>query len=180
MYETEAAQPPVGPKRRAKAANAFVWVVIGLALVTLAGLGVKAGMLLADNNTNALIPAEARANASFPLYQPSPLPDGYTIKAGGVRYANPPGMLTIPIEAVSGHQMVMTQQALPKALTFEELRGQGKTIEGVPGEAAVSNVEGRNVASMITRDRKTLIILNTTNATEDELVRVMKSLKPLE
>jgi hypothetical protein len=179
MHEQEHPAPPAAAKKQTAASRAVLVAVIGLVLVALAGLGVKVGIMLASR-TVPLIPANMQAAAQFPLYQPSPLPEGYTASAEEVTYAGEAGVLMLPITAASGHKLVLTQQALPKGMTYETLLGKGKPIEGAPGEAAISHVEGRNVASMIARGGKTLVIVNSMDGTPEELTRVLKSLKPVD
>jgi hypothetical protein len=163
-------------KKHRKAST--IWLAIGiffaLALVV-------AGVLLtlAIRANSSPLPATIRKEPHFTHYYPDDTLNGFTVAKARITYDAATEVLVIPIQNGQGHKVTLTQQSAPPNLTFKDLQGQGKVIDGVAGgQAAISNVEGRIVASILTTDN-TLILLNSTSATSEEVSAIAKSLQPL-
>jgi hypothetical protein len=136
-------------------------LIIGAVVAT--GIVVVIGAVLglgAMRRSQQPFPARISNAAPFPLYYPTPLPNGYNVTKDQIQYD-------------LNNRAVM----VPNAVSFNDLLGKGKIIPGARGEAAISSVEGRTVASMISADHKTLILLNSEEATSEELTTLVTALK---
>jgi hypothetical protein len=136
-------------------------------------------LVVAIHRASGPVPAFIRKDVKFTVYFPNGSPSGYTALKSDIAYSNSTGTLQIPLNNPAGHSVTITEQAAPGGLPFSRLQGQGTFIDGAQGQAAISNVEGRNVASMISSDHKTLIFINTKHATQEELTSLTRSLQPL-
>ena len=162
------------PKKR----PSTIWLVTA-GIICCALLGVAIWLAVAIQRTvSAPISPAIRNAAHFPLYYPDKLADGYTLRTQRTNYDRQKDVLIMEYGA-NDHVMTFTQQAAPASLTFDKLKGRGTVIEDVHGQAAISNIEGRKVVSMLSSDRKTLIIVNSQNASDEELTRFTQSLVPL-
>jgi hypothetical protein len=153
-------------------------LIIGAVVAT--GIVVVIGAVLglgAMRRSQQPFPARISNAAPFPLYYPTPLPNGYNVTKDQIQYDLNNRAVMVPITTVTGHRIALTEQAKPNAVSFNDLLGKGKIIPGARGEAAISSVEGRTVASMISADHKTLILLNSEEATSEELTTLVTALK---
>lgn len=124
------------------------------------------------------LPAAILKNATFPIYYPFGDPDGFTPNTEHASYDTNEKVFILPLRNINTHEVTVSEQAMPSTLHFKDLIGQGKVLDGVHGQAVINSIEGRNVGTMISPDNKTLIILNSLNATNDELTDIFKSLRP--
>ena len=118
-------------------------------------------------------------HVAFPLYYPDLRGSDFTIRSSDIVFNRLPVVLLMPISNSVGHHITISEQAKPSNLTTDQLLGQGAVITNVNGQAGVSNVEGRNVAFFVSPDNKTLILLNSSDASTDELTALVELLRPV-
>jgi hypothetical protein len=111
------------------------------------------------------------------IYYPDPLPGSFKLETGSVQYSR--GILSYRL-ADSKHQMVtITVQSVPSDLSNSTIQGK----ESVPtsyGTATISQVEGRTSGYLITKDKRTLIILNANDQIDSAAFKdVVRALKPM-
>jgi hypothetical protein len=123
------------------------------------------------------VPSAILGKANFTVYYPEGNLDNIHIDPKSIRYDENANIIQMTATTPAQHRITISEQALPNTLTFDRLKGQGAVIKDVPGQAAISNVEGRIVASMITSDNKALILLNSTDASSDELTTLLKNMR---
>ena len=113
------------------------------------------------------------------LYYENTLPLGFTINPSAVSYHD--GILFIPVTAGDGRQVVITEQALPETFSKSNDIIGSENIDGADGQAALSHVEGRTTATMISKDRKTMVIINDVSGVGSSAVKdLLRSLKPVD
>ncbi|HSX17209.1 MAG TPA: hypothetical protein VLH86_03855 [Patescibacteria group bacterium] len=123
------------------------------------------------------IPAAVTSKITFPVYYPKGSPSSFTIAREQISYDETTTVLQMPAtSSLSNHAATISEQPLPGKLTFDQIKGEGTVIDGAKGQAAVSNVEGRMVAVMIDAGHKTLILVNSTDASKEELTAIVRSL----
>ena len=152
----------------------LIWIIAAVAAVVVVG---AVWWLL--GRSSSPLPAAILKDATFPIYYPFDSPDGFTANAASAKYDTGGQVFILPLKNINTHEVTLTEQAMPSTLHFQDLVGQGKVLDGINGRAVISNVEGRNVGTMISPDNKTLIILNSLNASNDELTHIFKSLRPV-
>jgi hypothetical protein len=166
-----------GMEREKTAKTSRIWLV-AISATVLALVGCAATLAVAIlRNSSSPFPPSVRDNANFTLYAPKGQPAGYKIDKTRISFDKQRKIVVIPLDGPNNHHATLSEQPLPEGLTFDTLLGKGKVIDDTPGQAAISNIEGRTVASMISTDHKTLILLNSANASADELTAIMKSLQ---
>jgi hypothetical protein len=136
-------------------------------------------VLRKDTNTPATtFPAVLRAPTFSVLYYTSSPPLGFTINESTISYTDE--VLFIPVTSKDGRQLVITQQALPDDFSQSKSVVGDEKITGANGQAAISHTQGHTTATMITKDRKTLVIINDTAGVGSDAVKdLLRSLKPL-
>ena len=160
-----------GPRAQKSKRKFLIFGAITLALV------VAIGVFLATRT--ATQPAALnKANQDFTVLYGSNLPRGLIVNTSAVTYEN--GVLFIPITSEDGRSISITQQPLPeKFKQSNDLVGAEK-VTGADGPAAVSHVQGHTTATMMSNDRKTLVIINdSSNVGTDTVKDLLRSLRPL-
>jgi hypothetical protein len=126
------------------------------------------------------LPAETvKQVEGFTVYYPNPLPKGFSLDKETVSYDN--GVLAYRLVNATRQSVVVSEQAAPKDLSASTIVGK----ESVPtsyGTATISLVDGRTMGYLLTKDKRTLIIMNTgdkvESATFKDLLRALQPVKP--
>jgi hypothetical protein len=171
MNEEVEAAPPRRVKK--KVSKKSLWIAAVAAVVLVAG-----ALTFFLLNRGPAVPAPVK-KATFPAYYPTDLPGSYKVETEKISYDPASGVLFMSVNNVYDHRISVTQQAMPSKLTFDKLKGNGELIDGIDGKAAVSAVEGRIVSTMVGKENQTLILINTTKATKEEVASIIRSLHPI-
>ncbi len=132
----------------------------------------------ANHSSSSLPAAVRRQHIAFPVYYPTLSGSNFAIKNSGIVFDQTTGVLLVPVSNNLGHHITIAEQARPANLSAEQLIGQGTAITNVNGQAGVSSVEGRSVAFFVSPDNKTLVLLNSADASSDELGALVRLLRP--
>jgi len=111
---------------------------------------------------------------TFTPYGPKVLPAGLTIDTPSVSFQN--GLLIFRLTGISGKSITVTEQALPPNLIFSDISFAGTIVHGADGEAVLNNLAKSTAGQMISADKKTLISVNSSDANNDELADLLRSL----
>jgi hypothetical protein len=127
-------------------------IVVLAVILLLTGVGLVVGRHL--HSSSSPLPTTVVKQASYPVYYPSKLPDGYSYTPASAQYDHSTVSYTLEHDT---HAITITQQANPKEkIVFEKLPGftlLGTTI----GQAATGTVNGRQV--VIAQTATTLITI---------------------
>lgn len=155
------------------------WVVIGVTLCTAAAGGVALWQL---NKQQSLLPDSVvkKIGAFTPYFYNQRIPAGYSLDREHTVYDH--NVLIVTLTQASDPSVVITEQPLPSDLP-EDIAFKGdktEKVETTNGKAVMNDVEGRLVGTMITNDRTTLIIINTTHKTyKNDMVALLQGLVAL-
>jgi len=164
-----------------KKAKKKVLLIIILAIVIL-GL-ICTGVILFlkpwHNKTPAVafLPSAIIQRVDFPVYfYKDAIPDGFHLNESSVVYDQ--GILIFTLTHPIKQQTVsITEQALPAQFKDSATVGDNK-VTGAEGSATVSFREGRTVGTLITKDKKTFVNLNSSDSigtqTAQDLLRYLK------
>lgn len=151
----------------------YRWFAAGGVMLIVVGAVVAFVALRADSSP---FPTAVRREVAFPLYYPKSSAQGFKPDFSHLTYEAAAGVLILPLRSTNGHQVTLSEQAKPPELSIEQLTGQGEPINTPSGHGGMSNVEGRNVAFLVSSDNKTLVLLNSIDATDDELRNLVRAL----
>jgi len=147
-----------------------LWIAAaGVAIIA----GIAAFLLLRD--TGPELPP-ATKNATFPIYYPTQPPGSFAVDTNKINYDPATGILFMTLKNVYDQDVSITQQAMPSQLNFDSMKGNGDLIDGIEGKAVVGGVEGRVVATMVGKENKTLILINTRTASKEDVKKIVASL----
>lgn len=89
-------------------------------------------------------------------------------------------ILFIPVVSEDGRRIMITQQAMPADFQESDDITGDEDVPGTHGKAALSHREGRTTATMLSKDGKTLIIVNDTAGIGSGRVKdLVRGLTPL-
>lgn len=142
-----------------------------LSVVVLASL---AGGFWLTRDTGEVLPSDIRAqiNSFQPYYLPKKytLPNDFEIDKESVRYEQ--NTLFFSLKSPSGQVVTISEQAVPEEFSAAGGHFIGKdSIDTKNGKVTISYIDGRTSAFLITNDQKTLIILNSNQAIETDIIR---------
>ncbi|MET1033381.1 MAG: hypothetical protein ABWX94_02690 [Candidatus Saccharimonadales bacterium] len=126
----------------------------------------------------AAIPEAVIKLANFtPYFYEGSIPGKFRAIKGTTTYAA--NVLVIRLANNKNQTIVMTQQALPADLANTAIQGT-EVIEGAPGSTTINVNEGRTTATLFSNDKKTLLIINTSDTIETSTIKeLLRALKPL-
>lgn len=132
------------------------------------------GFKVYEKSQENKIPPDIRSQiTSFqPYYLPKKydLPKDFELDKESVRYEF--GTLLFSLTSPEGQTINISQQSVPKEFSAEGGSFVGKdSVDTKNGKATISYVDGRTSAFLITNDQKTLIILNSNQAVENDVMR---------
>lgn len=120
---------------------------------------------------------EAAGDFTVLYYEKAP-PLGFTVVEAATSYQN--GVLFITVTAADGRKVVISEQPLPEEFSQSTDVVGNEKIDGADGKAALSHVEGRTTATMVSKDRRTMIIVSDTSGVGSAAVKdLMRNLKPI-
>ncbi|SRR6266568_1652671 len=153
------------------------WVAAGAAAVVAAVLVV---VWQPGQTPSPQLPAAIRSQISdfVPYYFSGAIPGGVTVQHASISYSD--GVLFFQVNDQNGHEVVVSEQALPAAFANQQLQGNRK-ISGVDGSATVSDSDGRLIGNFITsRNPRALISLNASDTVSAATAQtILQSLKPI-
>jgi hypothetical protein len=155
------------------------WLV--LALLALLALGGFVALFWRLETPKPLPTSVLKSITGFtPYFYAREIPAGYSVDTAHI--VSSADLLIVTLISPGAPSIVLTEQPTDTSLTTEKLQGEGERVDvgNVADFATVNKVEGRLVGVVITRDPKTLVILNTSSAdAKDALVSLLRSLKPV-
>ncbi|MEK7594897.1 MAG: hypothetical protein AAB436_04650 [Patescibacteria group bacterium] len=154
-----------------------VLAISGMGLVLLLVL-VSGGLYLQSSSKQKGLPKEVVAHISGfqPYYFSSDqkLPNGLAIDTEQTRYEQ--GTLFLTIKSADGKTINVSQQPVPEEFSAKAGSFIGKDSFDTPvGKASLSYIDGRTSAFLITKDKQTLIILNSNQAVSTDTLRIILS-----
>lgn len=154
-----------------------IWVIYVFVLVVALIIGV---VVIQTNSarTTSIIPKGIKETASFPIYfYQGSIPGGFIANKDTVSLTA--GVLFVRMRNGKNQLVTITQQALPPDLAESSLQST-EEVSGAAGKASISVREGQLTGNLLTADKKTLVIINTSDAISPEMFKVLlRSLKPL-
>lgn len=130
------------------------------------------------NKTDLLLPDSVTAQIKdFDVYFYSgSIPAGYSLNKSLVKFEG--GVLMARLDKQGGPSVTLTEQMLPAKLTDQEIQQNGTTIHDTAGPATINDVEGRLVGTLISPNRKTLVLLNSPGDTsKTDLTLLLQGLR---
>lgn len=154
-----------------------IWVLCVGALLIIA-LVVLVVIVRPGQKNAAAVPEAIIKLANFtPYFYEGSIPGKFTAIKGTTTYAA--DVLLIRLANNKNQTIVMTQQALPADLAGIDIQGT-EIIEGAPGLVTIAVNQGRTTATLFSNDKKTLLIINTSDAIETQTIKeLLRALKPL-
>ena len=152
------------------------WLLLGLILVTVAGIGAVWRPYRAT--LSPLPKTISNQIGDFaPYYFSGKLPPGISMKPASVTYSD--GVLFFQVDDRSGNPIVISEQALPAAFANRQLQGD-KKISGVDGIAFISDADGRLIGNFITsRNPQALVSLNASDVVSAATAQIiLQALRP--
>jgi len=126
------------------------------------------------------LPASVVQQAAFPIfYYPHDLPGNLRLVTESVQYDN--GYLFFQLTDPDNTQttVTVTEQRLPSSLSTSIIQGKEK-VEGTENNATISFDGSRMIGYMISKDKKTLVVMNAANGIElDTFKDLLRLLKPI-
>ncbi|HSW98767.1 MAG TPA: hypothetical protein VLF71_02935 [Candidatus Saccharimonadales bacterium] len=149
-------------------------IVAGGAVVVIGG----ALWFMAAHSRASQLPGRIRESVSFPIYLPHPLPDGFQADMTHASYDQGAGLLHLLLTDHFGRTVSVNEQPVPNGFPADDLAAQGSPIDAVAiGQGILSTIPSGTVATIVSQDKRTLILLNTSSATKDELSDLAQSLR---
>lgn len=150
------------------------FVGIGLAITVLCCAIALAVLRSPDDE----LPAILQKPAFTVFYYDQSLPKGFSVTEEDISYMD--GILFIPVVSDDGRRVMITQQALPNDFSKSNDVVGDEKITGANGRAALSHTQGHTTATMISKDRETLVIVNDTAEIGSGTVKdLLRALRPL-
>lgn len=148
-------------------------ILIPLVLIVVLVCSAAGGFWLLKD-TEETLPSDIRSQIKDfqPYYLPKEytLPDDFEIDKESVRYEQ--NTLFFSLKSPSGQIVTISQQAVPEEFSAAGGSFIGKdSVETKNGKVTISYIDSRTSAFLITKDQKTLIILNSNQAIETDVIR---------
>lgn len=150
--------------------------MVGLSLVTIA---ILIAFKQNAKNDNSLPNSAVKSASQFMkvYYYDNELPHGFSLVKESAIVTG--GLLTFQLDNNKQQRVTFTQQGLPKDLQNSSVAG-GEKVEGAPGSASVNFKEGRTVGTLLTKDKQTMVILNSTDGIDTAVMKdLVRLLQPL-
>lgn len=110
-------------------------------------------------------------------YYTGPPPYDFELEQSSVSLSG--AFLTFKIKNDRRQSIVFTQQPLPSDLHNSTVQS-GEKVEGAPGSATVTFKEGRVIGTLLSNDKKTMVVANSSDGIESStMMDLMRNLKPL-
>jgi hypothetical protein len=134
-----------------------------------------------EQKPSAALPTSVLSQISdfTPYAYPDNPPLGYQVNQEAVSFDQ--GVLFVTLQPPeAGPSFMLTEQAMPDDFANTEDLVGDETIRGADGKAVVSHREGRTIATMVSRDKKTLVILTGDGGSSTTVVSdLIRALKPV-
>ena len=130
--------------------------------------------------TDGLLPNSVRESVSFtPYFYSKEIPGGFSIKSPEKDTQVGAGVLQIRLTNDVGQTVIIAEQAMPADLKNRAVQGD-EAVEGAPGSAALTFVEGRTTGTLLTKDKEAMVIINTADKIEaDKIKDLLRGLEPI-
>ena len=154
-----------------------IWTFSVCALLVL-GIAVMFFIVRPAQKNDYAVPQAVIKIANFtPYFYKGPIPGKFTASKADTSYIS--DVLLIRLSNDKNQTVIMTQQALPEDLAMSEVVGT-ETIPGAPGSVIFSSKDGRTTATLFTTDKKTMILLNTSDPLPANTLKdLLRALEPL-
>lgn len=154
-----------------------IWAIYTIALLVILAIGFVI-IQGSGSQTASAIPKGIRETAPFPIYfYEGSIPGGFTVNKDAISLTA--GVLFIRMRNDKNQLITITEQVLPSDLAESSLQST-EDVVGAAGKASISVREGQLTGNLLTADKKTLVIINTSDAINPEMLKVLlRRLKPL-
>lgn len=163
------------PRQRLMRSNYMRTVLIAVSCL----IFVISGVLLAikQASQDVPIPVTVAKQVSFPLYQPTWLPEGYSISADSLDATEQ--VVTFAAKDADATRLVFTEQPKPPADQITSFYNQQLSdIRRMPvrvGEATIGRFEGTPIAGIAT-EKTWILVRATANIDQDQLQKITEHL----
>lgn len=154
----------------------LVIAVAGISLAIIGGLIVS---LQQSKSAASLLPQPIvqQIHGFTPYFYRSKVPSGYIFNGDQVIYDK--GVLIITLVG-SKSTITMSQQAMTEQLAHQKLFDGNNFLTDTQGKAEVKIIDQRLVGTMVSTDKKTLILLHSSAATDrNDMVQLLRGLQPV-
>jgi hypothetical protein len=151
------------------------WIIAAvIAVIALVGAGV---WFFTRPPTSLLPPEVAHKLSGYHLYfYTDKIPAGYTMDPASITAEH--NILIVPFTRDDGSRIVLTEQAMPAGMSGEDVQQNGTAVRDTVGKSSINEVEGRMVGTMLSPDRKTLVLFNAPgNTNKDDLTALLQALR---
>lgn len=155
-----------------------IWAIYIFVLIVILIIGLVV-IWASGNRRTSVIPKGIQETATFPIYfYEGNIPGGFTANKDTMSLTA--GVLFIRMRNDKNQLITITQQALPADLAESSLQST-EDVTGAAGKASISVREGQLTGNLLTADKKTLVIINTSdNISADMLKVLLRGLRPLQ
>lgn len=160
----------------------FVAVATSAVAATAVGLSMRQ-----DENPPDPFTASQRSTASFKLYYPAELPEGYVIDKSSLAQQDL-NLLSMRINTADsgldpGQQLVVTQQPVPASFNFEIFHqsfADASTLKTDLGTATIGTIDSgqTRIASLVTEDGTWLLVQAPATVADEHLQQLLHGIRP--
>lgn len=150
-------------------------IVLGVAILFVTGF------LFLQRSASSSLPDETIKSASRFMkvyYYSSEPPHNFKLDENSISLSG--AILMFQLENDKKQRVSVTEQALPDELQNSKVES-GERVEGAPGSATVTFKEGRTIGTLLTQDKQTMIMANSSDGIDTSAMKdLIRSLKPLQ
>lgn len=130
-----------------------------------------------DSSTFPTQTAKAASDFMRVYYYPNAIPDNFELVEDSVNLSG--GILTFQLRNPKSQSVTVVEQSLPNDLQSSEVLGSDR-VDGALGSATVNFKEGRAIGVLLTKDKQTMITLNSADGLETSTMKdLLRGLRPL-
>lgn len=153
-----------------------LWLFFGVPVLALVG----AGILWARSNQNPTALTLAATRASFPLYEPTKLPQDYSLDESSLSLTSQAFLVTA--RDGKDNVLIITQTPVPSDFDFESFyktRFVGmQDAQSIYGRGKVGILDGSITGSLVT-DSTWVLVKGPEEISANDMIQIILSLEPL-
>lgn len=140
---------------------------LGLAVAVAAIVGIVGWNHSATPKSS--LPRSITSQMDFtPYFFSSDIPLGYSAKPADIAYSR--GLLSVRLTKANSPDVTISQQKLPTQLRPEDVLTAEKKLDVPFGVGTINQVEGRLLASIVTNDPQPVLILISSQSSENQAI----------
>lgn len=151
-------------------------VVVFLGLIVLVAAGTL-GYLFLEKYPASPLPESVVAQADFPVFFPSPMPEGYSLKDSGVDGSSNAVFFTLR-DTQNNSDVVITMQPIPAGFDAAKIIGNSPIPTTLLENGSLYNLSvGGSTKYMLVGDKTLFFITSVTTVSTKDITTIINSLK---